>query len=366
MALVKQRHKHRRAKTPIPNETTTSLRSCAPLAVAFVVFALIAAGLQGQGRWLDAVLVLRAGGQGGTAALGSAAPAAAPDPLDPNRPCWQNQYAKSLSLPLEGYGRLADEWIDRRVEIEKNLTGLGQKHNHDRFGAFRTMGSCNSTCIGGLCRRDVSKIACGVDRGSMQAPCVVYSVGGNNQWEFEKDVLEKTPWKVHTFDCTGDETRFKVPEGYGDRLKFHYVCLGTKNMDANKNAAPGSRYSEFWTLEKIQKTLGHNRINLFKVDIERYEFPMFESWPTLSDSRSPGTVLPMQVLVEVHYKTHMPELSVNRRIDWKFGTDMINLQSRFLKMGYAVVVRDDNRRCPHCTELTLVRVRCPPDGVENK
>ena len=67
----------------------------------------------------------------------------------------------------------------------------------------------------------------------------------------------------------------------------------------------------------------------------------------------------MQVLVEVHYQTHMPELSWHRRVTWKWSNDMVNLQKHFIKMGYAVVVRDDNRQCPHCTELTLVRMRCP-------
>ena len=273
---------------------------------------------------------------------------------DPDRLCSQNQYAKSLSLPLEEYRRLGKEWMDSKVEIEKKLLDPGHKHSHDRFGAFQKMGSCVTTCIGGPCRKDVSKIACGADRDTTEAPCVVYSVGGNNQWEFELDVLAKTPCDVHTFDCTGKEARFKVPTEHGDRLKFHYVCLGTKNKDATGTTG------EFWTLEKMQKTLGHDQIDLFKMYAEGYEFPLFDSWPILTDVRSPAAVLPMQILVEVHYQTQMPELSRFRREDWKFSTDMINLQSKFLQMGYAVIERDDNRRCAHCTELTLVRVRCPP------
>jgi len=106
--------------------------------------------------------------------------------------------------------------------------------------------------------------------------------------------------------------------------------------------------------------LGHARIDLFKVDIEGYEWPMFESWPLLSEKKSPDTVLPMQVLVEVHYQTQMPELSDKNRAEFKWSNDMIRMQERFLRMGYAVVVRDDNKHCPHCTELTLVRIRCPP------
>ena len=37
---------------------------------------------------------------------------------------------------------------------------------------------------------------------------------------------------------------------------------------------------------------------------------------------------------------------------------MIQLQEHLLKMGYVVSIRDDNKRCKHCTELTLLRVQC--------
>jgi hypothetical protein len=281
---------------------------------------------------------------------------------DPKRLCTQNQYVKSLNLPLSEYGSLVDTWLDNKIEIEKNLTlkTNGNPHNHDRFDAFEVMGGCNTTCVGGPCRRDTSKITCGVAEGDMEAPCVVYSVGGNNQWEFEMDVLAKTPCEVHTFDCTGPITRFTKPEH--ERLHFHHVCLGQKNKPAPAEPASESKsavHGEFWTLEKMQKTLKHSQIDLFKIDIEGYEFPMLDFWPDLTDMNAPTAVLPMQVLVEVHYQTHMTELSGHPRIDWKFSTDLINLQTHLLKMGYIVANRDNNNRCKHCSELTLVRIRCP-------
>ena len=42
----------------------------------------------------------------------------------------------------------------------------------------------------------------------------------------------------------------------------------------------------------------------------------------------------------------------------KSPADVVALQRHLLRMGYAVVERDDSRQCPHCTELTLVRTRC--------
>ena len=219
------------------------------------------------------------------------------------------------------------------------------------------MGGCTQNCIGGPCRNDKSKITCGVNKEVMEAPCVVYSIGSNNQWQFELDVLAKTPCEVHTFDCTGPKERFKKPDN--DRSHFHHVCLGTKNVDAPAPEDRGAVHGEFWTLSKMQQTLKHTQIDLFKADIEGYEFPMFEAWPILTEISAATAVLPMQVLVEIHYQTQMPELSWHKRVDWKFSNDMVNLQERFLKMGYVVVVRDDNAMCRHCTELTLVRIRCP-------
>jgi hypothetical protein len=63
----------------------------------------------------------------------------------------------------------------------------------------------------------------------------------------------------------------------------------------------------------------------------------------------------------------MKELAYTKNNDNKFSNDMINLQSHFLQMGFdflqmgfAVVIRDDNKCCRHCTELTLIRIKCPP------
>ena len=272
---------------------------------------------------------------------------------NPKQLCDQNQYVNSLSLALSDYAELMDKWLANRITIEKDLTAetIGFEHDWTRFKAFEAMGGCNETCVGGMCKEDESKITCGVQEGSMEAPCVVYSIGGNNKWDFEMDLLKKTPCTVHTFDCTGDISRFKIPDH--DRLHFHYICLGDENKPAT------SDQGEFWTLNKMQKTFNHTQIDLLKVDIEGYEWPLFHSWPTLTDITAPTTVLPMQVLVEVHYQTNRQPLSLKKNFDWKFTTDMINLQSHFLKMGYAVLVRDDNHACRHCTELTLVRIRCP-------
>ena len=275
---------------------------------------------------------------------------------DPKRLCVENPYISSLSTPLTNISKSMDDWLFNIVPIEADLVQRtrGHPHTHERFDAFKPMGSCTKSCLGGACEQDKSKIACGTfseksATSSLSAPCVIYSIGSANHWEFELDVLKHTPCEVHTFDCTGPRERFTPPKH--DRLHFHYICLGTSHKVTD--------VGEFWTLDEMTSTFHHNRIDLLKVDIEGYEWPLLQSWPELDAINSPTTVLPMQVLVEVHYRSQFQELSLETFADFKFATDMVSLQAHLLKMGYAVIVRDDNKRCPHCSELTLVRIRCP-------
>ena len=198
-------------------------------------------------------------------------------------------------------------------------------------------------------REDTSKIVCGLDQlpKEKERKCIIYSLGGNNQWEFELDALGKTPCEIHTFDCTGEESRFEKPDN--DRLVFHHVCLGTDHLEKR----PRGRFQgEFWTLLEAQQRLGHEQIDLFKIDIEGGEFPIFESWPLLEEHAEASRVLmPMQILIEVHMNDSLGPIG------------MVTLQERRLKMGYVTVERDDNQHFLRGTELTLVRVQCPTTGV---
>eukprot|EP00586_Coscinodiscus_wailesii_P016340 CAMPEP_0172519692 /NCGR_PEP_ID=MMETSP1066-20121228/291567_1 /TAXON_ID=671091 /ORGANISM="Coscinodiscus wailesii, Strain CCMP2513" /LENGTH=258 /DNA_ID=CAMNT_0013302325 /DNA_START=509 /DNA_END=1285 /DNA_ORIENTATION=+ len=251
--------------------------------------------------------------------------------------------------------------------------------NHDRFYVFEEMSTCGDiVCVGGPCRADTSKITCGLSQLNGTAAgvvlglkknsnnkCIVYSIGGNNMWGFERSILEKTPCEVHTFDCTGDISRFKVPDD--NRLMFHHICIGAKaqavdtaNVFNDKGTCKGLlKCGDTMTLLGMQQMLGHTGIDLLKMDVEGFEWGLFESWPVLSSPLARYFQLPMQILVEVHYKTQFPELQTSVTGPFpKSPIDLVNLQVHLLRMGYAVVIRDDNMACPHCTELTLLRIKC--------
>ena len=107
-----------------------------------------------------------------------------------------------------------------------------------------------------------------------------------------------------------------------------------------------------WTLEQIQRHLGHDRIDLLKLDIEDLEWPIF-------DIESTNATIPMQVLIEVHYTWGKKGTrGVIHDKTMSSAKDLVRLQSRLLKMGLITVQRDDNKSCPWCSELTLLRVAC--------
>jgi hypothetical protein len=93
---------------------------------------------------------------------------------------------------------------------------------------------------------------------SMQAPCVVYSLGSNGDVSFEKDVLSQTPCEVHTFDCTID----KVSILDAKRHFFHKLCIGK----------PRPSTESFQSLHTIMRRLNHIKLSMLKMDIEGSEF----------------------------------------------------------------------------------------------
>jgi hypothetical protein len=150
--------------------------------------------------------------------------------------CEANPYIASLNTSTADIALQAEEWlsnIDGHFAEAQKSEYLS--HTHKRFFPFQPMSTCNYTCIGGSCGKDTSKIMCGTEQLSIERKkeCIVYSVGGNNQWEFENDILRLTSCHIHTFDCTGNEARFQVPNN--DRLTFHHICLGAVSQPAPKN-----------------------------------------------------------------------------------------------------------------------------------
>lgn len=284
--------------------------------------------------------------------------------------CTLNPYAKSLNHSLDDVARKAEAWLDSIPSAldRANSTEM-EGWDHARFYPFETLTTCTGFASSSSAQeKGGSKMICGLEALKGEDGCVIYSIGSNNFWNFEMDMLRLTPCEVHTFDCTGPVMRFKKPDD--PRLHFHHVCLAAESSPAPETCEGNGICGEMMSIRDMQESLGHARIDLLKMDIEGFEWPIFESWPELlSESDGAAAVLPYQIMVEVHYRTQFGKqlarpdekckiVGQRRNYECKFAANMVKLYEHLLKVGYAIVVRANNRSCRHCTELTLVRFQC--------
>ena len=179
---------------------------------------------------------------------------------------------------------------------------------------------------------DTGKLLCEADMLFSLPNCVIYSLGSNNQWEFEKAISDATrTCKVFTFDCTSNPPPSPIPG-----VQFEKVCMGERNEFKD-----GRQYH---TLSHLMETHGHEAVQLLKMDVEGFEMYVFNEMLTVPFSKK----LPYQISVETHC--------------WHFNAAMalqhLALFQRLSMAGYRFVSRENNEQCPSCNEHTLIRVYC--------
>ena len=146
---------------------------------------------------------------------------------------------------------------------------------------------------------DGPKFVCGVDtiraRRVGAAPdddgCLVYSVGSNNNVDFEMAVHKFLGCETHTFDPT-------IGKFIGDEFAtFHQWGLG---VDGVKSKDRGHAW-EGKSFETIVRSLGHEgrTIDILKIDCEGCEW---QTLPPLFDAIAAGTITVHQIQIEMHIK----------------------------------------------------------------
>jgi hypothetical protein len=181
--------------------------------------------------------------------------------------------------------------------------------------------------------------------------CIVYAAGLAGSVRFEAAVASETGCSVHAFDCT---LTAAAPEW--TFLSFHDWCLGQErsfenNVYSRSKVAAGSPFV-FKSLADARHELGHSQIDMLKVDIEGFEWDLFES-SLLAEAGDAN--LPQQLLFELHTTGAKPDvpqsLLVNRS---KAAVDRLFL--RLFDLGYRVMNKELNDYDSRCAEFAMLRV----------
>jgi FkbM family methyltransferase len=164
---------------------------------------------------------------------------------------------------------------------------------------------------------------------------VVYSVGVGNNIAWDLSMVEQHGVELHAFDPTPRSVRWIGEQVLPPRFYFHPVGLGTidgsqafsePNRDRKFNYTrqdfgnPDDKvvYCDVRKLDSLQRYLGHQDIDILKMDIEGEEMSV------LPDMLTSG-ILPGQLLVEFHY--NYPQIPF---------TDFLSLVSQLRRNGYRI------------------------------
>jgi len=161
----------------------------------------------------------------------------------------------------------------------------------------------------------------------LSADSIVYSFGVGEEVSFDMELINKFGCKVYAFDPTPKSIRFV--ENLPPNDKFIFNPYGIYNTDGfikfylpeDENYVSGSsinrwRYNEkifkpidvpVKTFAAITKQLGHNKIDVLKMDIEGAEYDVIDG---ILNSGIDIT----QILVEVHHR--FPDVGVNKTKDF--------------------------------------------------
>jgi hypothetical protein len=95
--------------------------------------------------------------------------------------CTSNPYATSLigETSLSSIHAKAQEWRRNKdsivEEVDKETKGA---RTHARFvKTLPQLGECQEDCVGGECEQDGTKRICGLNKGTQDPDCIIYSIG---------------------------------------------------------------------------------------------------------------------------------------------------------------------------------------------
>ena len=210
------------------------------------------------------------------------------------------------------------------------------------FDGLGPVGKCNKIVSFG--KNDDEKRLC-VDDVNFDE-CLIFSLGSNDQWQFEEAIFDNTNCQVHTFDCTGN---FHVPSRIKERVTLHKICIGSE-------PAP-----MFLNWDEVVGQFG--KPDYLKMDIEGWEWSVLHQ---IAESK----IKPGQIAVEIHLCSYFmpsnnpgkPWTKTNFKAAYKIpgattyykiSHPREHISKLMNSLAMDLIDRHDNPYCPHCSEVLL-------------
>ena len=181
--------------------------------------------------------------------------------------------------------------------------------SHGRFGGVEPLGACKDGKT--LGRGGGEKRVCNINALRDYKPCLIYSLGSDNDVSLEEDLLAINPaCEIHTFDCTSNEP----PAAKAGRLHFHKTCVAKADVVLDKSMAMSGDVkagtAAMLSMRTIAQQLGDRTPALVKMDVEGWEWEVLNRW------QPQDPFLPDMLALEVHGpKSHPSEHLVWTRQD---------------------------------------------------
>lgn len=184
----------------------------------------------------------------------------------------------------------------------------------------------------------------------LRSSSVIYSFGVGNNVAWELDLIRRFGVTIHAFDPTPECVVWVEQQGLGDSFRFHPVGLAAVNGTARfLRPAKAGRFNYIpdhegldsaagcfvecpvRTLGQFREDLGHDRIDVLKMDIEGGEYAVLED--VLAEA-------PEQLLIEFHHNLPSIEFARTQAVlaDLRAtGYRIFDISRRGLEFGF---VRD--------------------------
>ena len=175
-----------------------------------------------------------------------------------------------------------------------------------------------------------------IDPTRLGPDSIVYAVGVGEDVTFDLGLIERIGCEVHAFDPTPIAVNWIARQDLPAGFHFHPIGLGAEDCEALFQVPPVDGFHSYSLaadpkaevrgtvecpirrLTTIMHDLGHDRLDLLKMDIEGFEYPVVDD---LVDSG----IRPGQLLIEFHHKMYTHEAADTERAVTRldsFGYDL--------------------------------------------